>query len=391
LRNSETFQFFRRLLETDHQNMPIADRLLKCSSSKSSLTSAVLRFASVAFVLCLVWIPAVAPAASIELRQIAPGVYTALQPFDGRFNDSNSTIIIGDSYVIVVDTQATLTATRRILEQIRKLTDKPVRFVINTHWHGDHVQGNQIYRDAFPGVQFIAQTNTREDMEMRTTAELQDSVTNFPGQIERYKQMLATGNGPNGQPLTDQQRQTVQMRVDTFSAQLPDLSQTKIILPDVTFEQSMTIYQGERQIRLAHYFGHTRGDAIVYLPAEKILITGDLLDDMPYTGDGSPRELVAALRELDKLDFEIVIPGHGGIEHGHDHLCLVARMFGSIVSQVDADVRAGLTLDETKKNVSVEQFRQPMTNGEDHANRAFDGFVPAAIERAYQEASLTKK
>jgi cyclase len=371
--------------------MAIADRTLKCFSWKSPLTSAVLRFTSVAFVLCLFWIPTVTPAASIELRQIAPGVYAALQPFNGRFNDSNSTIIIGDNDAIVVDTQTSLTATRSIVEQIRKLTDKPVRFVVNTHWHGDHVQGNQIYREAFPGVQFIAQTNTREDMEKRTAAELQDSVTNLPGQIERYQQMLATGNGPNGQPLTDQQKQTVQMRVDIFSAQLPDLKQTKIILPDVTFDQSMTIYQGEREIRLAHYFGHTRGDAIVYLPAEKILITGDLLDDMPYTGDGSPRELVATLGELDKLDFETAVPGHGGIEHGHEHLRLVERMFGSIVSQVEADVRAGLSLDETKKKVNVEQFRQPMTNGEDHANRAFDGFVPAAIERAYQEASLARK
>jgi len=371
--------------------MPIADRPLKCFSYKSPLASAVLRFASFAFVLGLLWIPTVAPAASIELRQIAPGVYAALQPFDGRFNDSNSTIIVGDSCVIVVDTQTTLTATRSIVEQIHKLTDKPVRFVVNTHWHGDHAQGNQVYREAFPGVQFIAQINTREDMEKRTTAELQDSLINLPGQIERYKQMLAIGNGPNGQPLTEQQRQAAQMRVDIFSTQLPDLKQTKIILPDVTFEQSMTIYQEAREIRLTHYLGHTRGDAIVYLPAEKILITGDLLDDMPYTGDGSPRELVATLGELDKLDFEFVVPGHGGIEHGHEHLRLVARMFASVVSQVEADVRAGLTLDETKKKVSVEQFRQPMTNGEDHANRAFDGFVPAAIERAYQEASIAKK
>ena len=373
--------------------MPIADRPFKCSSSSSLQASALLRFAAVAFAfaLGLFWNPAANPAASTELVRIVPGIYAALQPFDGRFNDSNSTIIIGDNYVVVVDTQTTLTATRNIVDQIRKLTDKPVRFVINTHWHGDHVQGNQIYREAFPGVQFIAQTNTREDMEKRTAAELQDSVTNFPGQIERYQQMLATGNGPNGQPLTDQQRQTVQMRVDIFSAQLPDLQQTKIVLPDVTFEQSLTIYQGAREIRLAHYLGHTRGDAVIYLPTEKILITGDLLDDMPYTGDGSPRELVTTLGELDKLDFEIVIPGHGGIEHGDEHLRLVARMFDSIVSQVEADVRAGLTLDETTKKVSVEQFRQPMTNGEDHANRAFDGFVPAAIERAYQEARLAKK
>ncbi|MFZ0820217.1 MAG: MBL fold metallo-hydrolase [Candidatus Acidiferrales bacterium] len=325
-------------------------------------------------------------AAPVEFTQVAPGVYAALQPFADRFNDSNSAIIVGTDSVIVVDTQTTLTATRAIVGQIRKLTDKPVRFVINTHWHGDHVQGNQVYRDAFPGVQFIAQINTRDDMERRAATELKDSVANLPGQIERYNQMLATGKTPNGTPLTDDQKKIVQMRVDTFSAQLPDLRQTQIVLPDITFDQSTTLYQGAREIRLIHFAGHTRGDAVVYLPAEKILITGDLLDDMPFTGDGSPAALVATLRELDKLDFDAVIPGHGAIERGHDHLRLVEQLFESIVSQVKASVAIGLSLDDTKKKVNVEQFRQPITKGEDHANRAFDGFVPAAIERAYQEA-----
>jgi len=359
-------------------------------SRNLTYSNAALCLVAMVFILFQLSCPVATPAAAIDLKQVAPGVYAALQPFADRFNDSNSAIIVGENSVIVVDTQTTLTATRGIVDEIRKLTDKPVRFVINTHWHGDHVQGNQIYRDAFPGVQFIAQTNTREDMEKRTAAELKDNLANLPGQIDRYKQMLASGKTPSGTPLTEDQKKTVQMRVDTFSAQLPDLSQTQIVLPEITFDQSMTLYQGTRQIRLIHFAGHTRGDAVVYLPSEKILITGDLLDDMPYTGDGSPAGLVATLRDLDKLDFDSVISGHGGIERGHGHLRLVAQLFESIVLQVRASANAGSSLDDTKKKVNVEQFRRPMTDGEDHANRAFDGFVSAAIERAYQEAIAAK-
>jgi len=368
---------------------PLRSSSTNCSNRQR--TSASLRSLFVALLPALLCCALATLAAPIDLQQVAPGVYSALQPFADRFNDSNSAIIIGSDSVIVVDTQTTLTATRGILDQIRKLSNKPVRFVINTHWHGDHVQGNQIYRDSFPDVQFIAQTNTREDMEQRTAAELKDSVTSLPGQIERYKQMLATGKTPNGATLTDDQKKTVQMRIDVFSAQLPDLRQTHIVLPDITFDQSMTLYQDSRAIRLTHFAGHTRGDLVVYLPSEKILITGDLLDDMPFTGDGSPAGLVATLHELDKLDFEFVIPGHGGIERGHDHLRLVAQLFESIVSQVQACVDAGMSLDDTKKKVDVERFRQPITNGEDHATRAFNGFVPAAIERAFQEAIAAKK
>ena len=323
------------------------------------------------------------------IQPVAPGVYVALQPFADRFNDSNSTIIILDDSVLVVDTQTTLTATRAVLEQIRKITDKPVRWVINTHWHGDHVQGNQVYREAFPSVQIVAQVKTREDMAQRAAPELKDQVANLPMQIDKYRQMLASGHAPDGKSLTEEQRSLLEMRVSTFSRQLPDLRQTHIVLPDITFDSSLSLYSGFREIRLTHYAGHTRGDVAVFLPAEKILITGDLVDDMPYTGDGSPAGLVKTLHELDQLDFDLMIPGHGGIKIGHEHLHRVAALFESIVFQVQNDVRMGLSLEDTKKRVNVEQFRAPLTGGEEHAKRAFDGFVPVAIERAYQEAKST--
>jgi cyclase len=333
-----------------------------------------------------------AAAAQVDYKQVAPGVYAALQPFAKRFNDSSSTIIIGEDSVIVVDSQTTLTATRGVIAQIRKLTDKPVRFVINTHWHGDHVQGNQEYRAAFPGVQFIAQANTREDMSQRTSAELKEQVEKLPAQIEQYKQMRDTGNLPSGKPLTEDQKKLVQMRYEVFSSQLPDLQKTHIVLSDITFEQSMVLWQGTRELRLMHYAGHTRGDLVVYLPAEKILITGDLLDDMPYTGDGSPAGLIATLHDLDKLDFASVIPGHGPVEQGHDHLRLVTQLFESIVTQVQAAVTAGLSLEDTKKKVDLEKFRLALTGGEEHGNRAFDGFIRGdAVEKAYQELTAAKK
>jgi cyclase len=326
-----------------------------------------------------------------SLQQVGPGVYVAFQPAANRFNDSNSTVIVTSDSVIVIDTQTTLTSTRAVLEQIRKLTDKPVRYVINTHWHGDHVYGNQIYREAFPGVQFIAQTNTREDMAARAAKELKDNVDSLPGRIEKAKQQLVTGLTMSGKPLTAEQRTRLQSAIDASSEQLPEMRQIHIVLPDITFDSSFTLFEGGKELRLIHYLGHTRGDVVALLPAERILVTADLLDDMPYTGHGSPANLVQTLRDLDKLDYDIIIPGHGTLERGREHLHLVAELFDSIVAQVKAAVAAGLTLEETKKKVDVEKFRAPLTGGEEHAMNAFNGFVPAAIERAYHEATGTVK
>jgi glyoxylase-like metal-dependent hydrolase (beta-lactamase superfamily II) len=226
-------------------------------------------------------------------------------------------------------------------------------------------------------------------MAQRATAELKDQVVNLPGKIEKYRKMLDSGHAPNGESLTEQQRRLLELRVSTFSAQLPDLRQTHIVLPDVTFDHCLSLYGGNREVRLTHYDGHTRGDVVVFLPAEKVLITGDLVDDMPYTGDGSPAELVKTLHELDQLDFDVMIPGHGGIKRGHTHLRQVTQLMEFIVSQVREDVRSGLSLEDTKRKIDVEQFRIPMTAGEEHATRAFDAFVPVAVERAYLEAKET--
>lgn len=364
----------------------MVNQMRKLALTYSGVTGHRIRTGALAF---LALLPAAVrswSAPPVALEPIAPGVYVALQPFADRFNDSNSTVIVLDDSVVVVDTQTTLTATRGVIEQIRKLTDKPVHWVINTHWHGDHVQGNQLYREAFPNVQFIAHVNTRTEMAERTTSELLDQVAKLPAQIEKYRQMLVSGQASNGERLTEQERRLLEMRVDTFSRQLPDLRQTHIVLPDVTFDHSLSLYSRSQEVRLIHFGGHTRGDVAVYLPAEKVLITGDLVDDMPYTGDGSPAELVRTLHQLDKLDFDVIVPGHGGIERGREHLHRITSLFESVASQVQDAVRNGLTLEATKHKVDVDEFREPITHGEEHAMRAFDGWVPIAIERAYAEA-----
>jgi glyoxylase-like metal-dependent hydrolase (beta-lactamase superfamily II) len=324
--------------------------------------------------------------ASVQLTPIAPGVYVVLQQFADRFNDSNSTVVLMDDAVLVVDTQNTLTEARDEVEAIKHLTSKPVRWVINTHWHNDHVQGNQVYREAFPGVQFLAQVNTKRDMKLLATSELRERVESLPGQLNQYRQLLSDSARPGGTRLDENRRSVVEMRIRTFSKQLPDLRHTHIVLPDITFDTSTSLFSSAREIRLTHYLGHTEGDVVVFLPDDKILITGDLLDDMPYTGDGSPKGLAETLHRLDALNFDFVIPGHGGIEKGHDHLRLIASLFESIISQVQEDVANGLSLSDAEKSVDVIGFRELVTGGEEHATRAFDAFVPVAIERAYKEA-----
>ena len=148
---------------------------------------------------------------------------------------------------------------------------------------------------------------------------------------------------------------------------------------------TFTIRSG-REVRLLHYLGHTRGDLVIYLPAEQVLITGDLLDDLPYTGHGSPAELVETLRDLDRLEFDTIVPGHGGVRHGREHLRRVTALFESLVEQTGAAARSGLSLEEAKQKVDVSAQRDYFVRDQ-AADRVWQFFIDQAIARAYGDSN----
>ncbi len=331
------------------------------------------------------------PTTEVRMEQVAAGVYAAMPPHAQRFDESNAAIIIGENGVLVVDTQTAPAVARAVMAEIRKLTDQPVRWVVNTHWHGDHVQGNSAYRDAFPGVEFLAHTNTREDIEKRAIPQLKQDIDETAAWLERAAKALETGEY-NGQKLTAEQIEQVRGRVGRRTAQLAKLRDVKdFVLPDSTLTESATLRLGS-EIRVMHFAGHTRGDVVVYLPAERVLITGDLLDDLPYTGHGSPRALVETLRAFEKLEFDAMIPGHGRVRRGteaREHLRKVAELFDAIVQQTEAAAREGLSVDDAKKKVDVSALRAHFVT-DDASGRYWNFFVGEAVARAHGEFTEKK-
>ena len=114
---------------------------------------------------------------AMHTKRIADGVWAVLQPAERRFDDANSIVILVDDGVLVVDTQVSPIGATAVLAEIRRLTDRPVKWVLNTHWHGDHVQGNEVYRDSFPDAVFIVHASVADDMRSRAMpAHAQDLV-----------------------------------------------------------------------------------------------------------------------------------------------------------------------------------------------------------------------
>jgi len=139
-------------------------------------------------------------------------------------------------------------------------------------------------------------------------------------------------------------------------------------------------------VHLLPYRGHTGGDTVLHLPAEGLLLTGDLLDDLPYVGHGHPREWIQALDALADLEFTRIVPGHGPVFQGSAQLKTLHGYLTDLVTQVDQALADGMGLEETTGSVDLSRWRDAMAK-DAAGERFFDGVRAEAIQRAYEEAS----
>ncbi len=343
---------------------------------------------------CLVLLPAaLAAQQAFDIVPVADGVYAAIGKSTAPMAiGCNATILINENEVLVVDTHYTPSAARALLAEIKKLTDKPVRYVVATHWHNDHVQGSQTYVNVYPGgVEFISSHATREDIEKKAIPSIKDSLESMPKSIQQAEEQLAAGKGQDGLPLTDEQKTQRRAQIDRQKAYLEELKQMQISLPTLTFERGLVLHRGPHPIHVLFFFkGHTRGDVVVYLPDQKVLVAGDLVTQgLPFPRDSYPGEWAKTLRAIAEINFDQLIPGHGPVQKGKDHVGLLAQIFDSVAQQVKAAVDKGLSLEDTKKSVNVESFRQAITGGNAQQNAGFDARIATLIERAYAETKGT--
>ena len=351
--------------------------------------------ARLALLSILIASPSGAQNQTLEIVPLGSGVFAAvysefrMDPIEG-----NSLIVVTDDGVLVVDSGRTPASARAMIAEIRKLTPKPVRFVVNTHWHDDHVFGNQEYAEAFPDVQFIAHHQTRTDMREKSVPSLKDyGVEYWTKMAADVEARLASGVSSSGTPLTDAQKQRLGEQSKTLRAFLPKIESLRVVFPNVTFGGRFTIHAGDREIQLLHLgLGNTQGDVAVYLPKDGILAMGDLLvHPVPFAYGSSMREWIATLKRYRDLNPSVILPGHGPVMRDADYLTLVIDLFESLVAQVDDAVKRGLTLDETRKIVDLTAFRTRMAGDDPVRNGVFgDSILRSAVELAYKAATAAR-
>ena len=211
-----------------------------------------------------------------KVETVAPDVYFHEGDLTAKGHCNNGWIVF-DDYVLVIDGNFPSGA-QEIIPKIKAITNKPIRFAFDTHHHGDHAYGNQVWVDN--GATPVAHTGVIDEMKKYETGYYGDK----PGRWEE----AAKGR--------------------------PDVAASKLKPPTLLFRKDMIFDDGKHRVELLHFgVAHTHGDGFAWLPKEKILFTGDACVNGPYNfmGDGDSRQWIKTLEAARQLGAKIICPGHG--------------------------------------------------------------------------------
>ncbi|CAN5646970.1 hypothetical protein BH10CHL1_BH10CHL1_41980 [soil metagenome] len=246
-----------------------------------------------------------------QLYELSDGVYVAIQKPGGWATSNAGIIDLGDR-TLIFDTFLTPQAANDLRAAAESLTGRPVTTVLNSHYHIDHVWGNQVFAAT---TDIVASTVTRQLMATQNPATITWQRENAPAQLatlERRQQAATKG----------QVRQQTLLQIDYYQGIIEALPLLEPRLPNLTFDSQLVLHGSKRSAEALTYgVGHTPGDVMLFLPAEGILFTGDLINVNyhPYLADGDPGEVNRILDMIsNKLKPRILVPGHGEIGNSED-------------------------------------------------------------------------
>jgi cyclase len=284
---------------------------------------------------------------AFTFNKIADGVYHAVGT-GSLVVMSNAVVIEGDRDVLVVDSNVSPGGAWALREELKAVTPKPIRWVVNSHYHFDHSHGNQIYG---PEVEIIGHEFARQQI---LAGKSQDSpareffVGSVPGLIKSLEQRLAATADAT-------ERAALQTQLDVQRNHLEGTNAVRPTPPTMTLTQTLTLHRGSREIRVLFLGrGHTAGDVVVYLPKERIVATGDLLvEGTSYLGDAFVTDWIQTIDVLKRLEFDTVLPGHGRAFTGKaklDHWQAYLRDFWT---QAQAFHKAGTPWEDAARQVDL--------------------------------------
>ena len=262
---------------------------------------------------------------------------------------SNVVVVVNDDDVLIVDPGVTPGAATALVADVKKLTNKPIKYVVDSHYHYDHAFGNQVFG---PDVTIIGHDTVRRRLSgpavLKQRTYLMNSSAAIATRFTQLKRQIAEAKDASERAVYERQLAIHQQYAD----EQPKIKPTP---PNSTLSRDMTLYRGSREIQI-RFFGraHTDGDIVVFLPRERIVATGDMITSaLSYTGDAFVEEWPATLEGVMSLDFDTVLPGHGNVFKGKEHIRNLQAYWRDFYQQVTALRKQGVSPEEAAKRIDL--------------------------------------
>jgi glyoxylase-like metal-dependent hydrolase (beta-lactamase superfamily II) len=321
--------------------------------------------------------------------QIAEGVFLfQTAPYGDVGLDGNSIAIVGRDGVLVFDTNGTPSAASAVLGELEKITSKRVKYIVNSHWHWDHWYGTEVYKAAFPDVEIVAQEKTRAMM-MGPALEFNKPgvEVQLPQYVDSLRTRVRTAEATSPPPANLPRLKQALADAEFFLQQKASVHHT---FPTKTFADRLTLSLGDREVQVLHYSrAVTPGDALLYLPNERIVITGDLLvNPISFALSCYPTEWLQTLEKIDALDARIIVPGHGAPLRDETLLHATMDVFRLLLREGKAAKAKGLDPDQARQSIApmLHDLMVTITGNDPAKNEAFNvQLVDWYLHRVYDE------
>ena len=313
---------------------------------------------------------------SLKPVQVSPHVHV-FEAAEGTTAVVNGNIVavIGTDAVLVVDTGQILGNARKVVEEIRVLTKLPVRYIVNTHWHGDHILGNATFKQAFPEARIVAHPVTVAEGRKRYADYATKTAAQLPIVIDSFRKRRE-------ETSSEDEKLWLEKTIACAEGVMPDVPNTHYLGADTLVEKEMTVDLGGLPVVIRHLgTGNTAGDLVVWIEKDKVVATGDMVvHPAPYAiGATALDTWVGTLAAVRALGATIYVPGHGAVMRDERYIRDVEALLASTRAQI-ADMRArGVPRAEAAEKLDTSAFKAryidtPMRR------QAFDQFfVRAAI------------
>jgi cyclase len=308
-------------------------------------------------------------ASLFTIEKVADGVFAALAKPQALTN-SNAAIFVLDRDVLVVDAHSKPSASAALLAQIKKeVTDKPVRYLANSHFHWDHTQGDITYKKADAEIEIIASNATKQLMMTLQRDRLKESLDTVPGLIDavRSRQSRAT---------TAQEREWCEDQLRQLRAYQQEMKDYPLELPTLTFDKMHVIKDRSGELQLAfNGKAHTAGDIQAFSPSKKVVASGDaIIGFLPNLNDGFPRLWPKTIDSVGAWKFDHLIAGHGPVQHGRARMAQFRNYIEDLTARIERAKKAGTPLAELQKTITPMSLPTLQSGG-------FGAFVAENLEK----------